>query len=297
MLKQRRILLTGASGWFGRSFISEFIKHNGVENIGQLTLVTSDGRELTHPLLRFTLKSITFDDACKFSDYDTIIQSSFLTRDKIQLLGAEKYSQQCQHIIDHVSDIIGKNPQSKVFLISSGAVYTDQSLYGKYKRIEEDVIQSTGLGDTKIFRIFGATTKYMDFRKWSAVCNFIKAAKQNQDIRINSDREILRGMVCMEDLSTLIIKIIGSKNKTPHHKMVCDAVSDISSIRNLAKLSLGTRNKIILPKNFNSSLIDNSYTGNPAIFKKLALKYDVDLKSSEQQIRHSINNFYSKSYN
>jgi len=295
MFEQRRILLTGASGWFGRSFISEYIKHNDIKSIQQLTLVTSNGRELIHPALPFKLKTVTFDEARRFDKFDTIIQSSFLTRDKIDILGAERYSQICENILRNLDETIEINPTAKIFLISSGAVYGDKSLYGKYKRIEELSVQKSK-NNSIILRIFGATTSYMDYRKWSAVCNFIKAAKQNKDIRINSDREILRGIVCMEDLSTLIIKILGSKSKTPHRKIVCDAVSDISSIRNLATLSLGTRNKIILLKNFNGSLIDNSYTGNPEIFKKLALKYEVELKSSEQQILNATNNFYPDTY-
>ena len=296
MLKQRKILLTGASGWFGRSFISEYIKQNGVENIRQLTLVTSDGRELIHPQLHVTLKTVTFDDACKFSDYDTIIQSSFVTRDKIGILGAERYSAVCEEIIESARAIIQQNLQAQVFLISSGAVYNDQSLYGRYKRLEEETFKSTKQQNLKIFRTFGATTRFMDYRSWSAICNFIKASTLNYDIKIQSNHEILRSIVCMEDLSNLIIKLIFSTKRDIGTNIVCDAVSDIVSIRDLAKLCIGYKNKIILPDDFNESIIDKDYIGDPTIFKQLAKAYKVKLKSPEQQIKNAVNNPYRNTY-
>ena len=48
-----------------------------------------------------------------------------------------------------------------------------------------------------VFRVFAATTRYMDFRPWSAICTFIKHKIAREDIKINSNREIMRGVVCM----------------------------------------------------------------------------------------------------
>ena len=294
MQQRGRILLTGASGWFGQSFISEFINYFGVESLRRLIPVTSDGRSISHPMLSSRLQTITFKEASKLRNIQEVIQASFLTRDKIQFLGAEKYSQECQLIINYVSDIISKNPQSKVFLISSGAIYSDQSLYGKYKRIEEEVIQSKALSDTNIFRIFGATTKYMDFRKWSAICGFIKTA--NQDIKITSNYEILRGIVCMEDLSRMIINMIDDERRSFENNVIVDAVSDIVSIREIAIMCLGSKNRVLLPDKFDDTIIDTSYTGDPLLFRKLASNYKINLKTPKQQIKNAKKNLYPGSY-
>lgn len=296
MSKHRKILLTGASGWFGRSFISEYVKHNGVESISNLTLVTSDGRRLTHPVLPFTLKTITFDDARKFNDYDTIVQSSFLTRDKIDTLGAQTYSSSCQVIIESARDIIQQNPRSQVFLISSGAVYNDQSLYGKYKRMEEQTFKSVKQQNLTILRIFGATTHFMDYRSWSAICNFIKASKLENDIQIESNNEVLRGIVCMEDLSRLIIKMMSPDIYKSRPNIVCDAVSDVTTIREIAEICISSRSKVILPQNYNYSKFDDSYVGDPRLFLKLGQSLNVTLKKRHRQILSAIENLYPETY-
>ena len=287
MTEHSRILLTGASGWFGRSFISEYVKHNGIKSISNLTLVTSDGRDITHPLLSFTLKTITFDDARKLSGYDTIIQSSFLTRDKIDTLGPQRYSAVCQAIIDSAREIIQQNPRSQVFLISSGAVYNDQSLYGRYKRIEEETFKEIIQQNLMIFRIFGATTQFMDYRRWSAICNFMKSHLTGQDIIIQSHEEILRGIVCMQDLSNLILKISNSKHEYNDNTNILDAVSHTTSIRLLAELCGSTKTNIILPEDYNINKVNSEYSGNSDLFQILARKYQLVLKSPSQQINNA----------
>ena len=296
MTEHSRILLTGASGWFGRSFISEYVKHNGIKSISNLTLVTSDGRDITHPLLSFTLKTITFDDARKLSGYDTIIQSSFLTRDKIDTLGPQRYSAICQAIIDSAREIIQQNPRSQVFLISSGAVYNDQSLYGIYKRIEEETFKAIIQQNLTVFRIFGATTRFMDYRNWSAICNFIKASKRKTNIHIESNKEISRGMVCMEDLSRLVLKMMTPDIDIPRPNIVCDAVSDIATIREIAELCISSENKVILPKKFNYHDFDDSYVGDPKLFLNLGSNLNVTLKKRHKQILSAINNLYPETY-
>lgn len=292
---QSRILLTGASGWFGRSFTSEYIKHYSATSFQKLTLVTSDGRDLIHPMLPFKLKTVIFDEVNRLGNYDVIIQSSFLTRDKIEILGPEKYSQICESILMNLEKTIQNNPKAKIFLISSGAVYNDKSLYGKYKRIEELLVQQSE-NDFVILRIYGATTSYMDYRPWSAICDFIRSKMLNEDIYIKANHRIKRGIVCMEDLSRFIIKSIQYKASGNSDKIVCDAVSDIISIDELAHLFEGFNIKIRLPEKFDYTKIDDSYTGDPTEFLKLCDTFNIKLKNPQEQILNALNNYYQDSY-
>lgn len=295
-MKHKKILLTGASGWFGQSFISEYMLQFGLSALENLTLVTSNGRAIIHPMITEKLKTVTLNEARELANYDTVIQASFLTRDKIPIIGAEKYSLECQAIIENVTRIVSRNQNSLVFLLSSGAVYNDDSLYGKYKRLEEKTLASIKPRDLATFRIFGATTRFMDYRRWSAVCNFVKASITKQDIHIQSEHEVCRGLVCMEDLARLIIEMIKTGDSIHKTNLVCDAVSEVVTIRRIAELCMNPKNKLILPEKYDFFKFDKNYVGDSKLFIRLAQDLNVTLKQHPAQIRNAINNVYQNTY-
>lgn len=291
-----KILLTGASGWFGRSFISEYIQTFGLPALQNITLVTSDGRPIRHPLVTGQLPTITLNDAKNKSSYHSIIQASFLTKDKISKIGTQNYSLACMKIIEEINRIVQMNPKSRVFVISSGAVYNDKSLYGEYKRLEEYTLKSLRSRNLAIFRVFGATTRFMDYRNWSAICNFVKAFYDKKDIHIRSEQEVCRGLVCMEDLSKLIIEMIKSSDNSFEDNIVCDAVSDIVTIRQIAELCVNPQNKVLVPEKYDFGKFDGTYTGDPNLFTDLANVLEVRLKMHPEQIQNAIHNEYPASY-
>lgn len=54
-------------------------------------------------------------------------------------------------------------------MISSGAIYSDNSLYGEYKRHEEKSVQLKTGNNIFIFRVFAATTRFMDYRRKTTI--------------------------------------------------------------------------------------------------------------------------------
>lgn len=294
--RHKRILLTGASGWFGQSFIAEYLKIYGAQRLKNLYLTTSNGRSISHPLLDFKLPTITNSMATTINDLDLIVHSSFLTKEKIISMGIESYNKQTENILNDFEKILQNNSNAVVCVISSGAVYGDTSQYGLYKRIEEDIAKNSLNNRVLIFRIFGATTKYMDFRNWSAVCTFLKENLNQRDIYIKSNQEVLRGFVCMEDLSNIIIKYFESiKDNQPIYE-VYDAVSDIKSIREIALELISDKIKVILPDNYDKNMKDYSYMGEKSKFLELSKRLNVNLKNCSKQLKNAQENYYIESY-
>lgn len=291
-----KTLVTGASGWFGRSFLSEYIKKYGILALNNLILVTSDGRSIRHPLVKHDLPTITLDQATEIKDFRAIIQAGFPTRDKIEILGEHDYSLTCEKIIETLSKILGENKHTKIFLISSGAIYSDNSLYGEYKRLEEKSVRLKTGNNIFIFRVFAATTRFMDYRSWSAFCYFMRCKMTGNNILIQSKHDVLRGIVCMEDLSRLIISLSESMEGRRKTTITCDAISDIVSIREIANMFEAPLTKIILPDNYDMSKRDRGYTGNPNTFKELASRHQISLKSYEAQVENTLQTFFKKSF-
>ena len=81
------------------SHLLRSIKKYGLEKSNNLILVTSDGRNTSHPIVPFELSTTTLDKVDSLNDLDTIVQAGFLTKDKIEVMGLKVYNSICSKII------------------------------------------------------------------------------------------------------------------------------------------------------------------------------------------------------
>ena len=118
----------------------------------------------------------------------------------------------------------------------------------------------------------------------------------NKDIQINSSKEIMRGVVCMEDLSKIILSLMENVDESSSNIEIYDAVSDIMSIREMAEIISDQKFNVIVPDNYNKLLKDFSYVGNMKNFHKLATKMKIVLKDCSKQLHNAQRSFYLKSF-
>lgn len=292
----KKILLTGASGWFGQSFVSEFIDFYGLKKLEHLILVTSDGRSITHPRVSYPLKTITMSEALGLSGIGVIVQAAFLTRDKIEKFGPKQYQIESEILLNNFKKILLKNSNARVYLISSGAIYKDPSLYGEYKRIEEKISENYACRDLIIFRVFMATTRYMQYRDWSSICYFLKQRKEGSDIVIRGMNHHLRSLVCLEDLSKFILLQEAFASPTGGLVNIFDAVSDSATIVDLAQYVSSGLVPVTLPDGFDHSSMNYEYSSNKEDFILRSLDFNMELKNVKSQVKNCIDGFYINYY-
>ena len=107
-----------------------------------------------------------------------------------------------------------------------------------------------------------------------------------QNITIESREELLRGIVCMQDLSDLILRIADKAEASQQKQKTYDAVSHVTSIRKLAILCSANEVSTILPENYDLSKINSEYSGRPEPFQTLAHDFKIELKPPGLQIEN-----------
>lgn len=286
MMLRKKILITGASGWFGKSFILSYVTQFSEKALSNLVMVTSDGRDINVPGIDTRLKTIPLKDINDINDVDVVIQSAFLTRDKIFEYGDDKYKAINLNIIDTVSNYVRENEISSVFLISSGAVNDSEDkkdLYSELKKCEEDIFLK--ICSPLILRVYGAAGKLTPKVSWSALSEFICKGKGDEEIYIRSKGRVLRSYVSFDVLSQLIIECI-SRAKTENQ--IIDACSLNIDIFTLAKNVAEIFDvEIFTNKDYDKTCIVDSYMGDGREFISLCKRYNVYLPTLEELISTS----------
>jgi nucleoside-diphosphate-sugar epimerase len=233
------ILLTGASGWFGKTFIYEYINSYGFRRcLDEVVPFTRDGRDIS--VLDYTIPSKKFPDLLNFSEANFLVHSAFITRDKISTMGDNLYKSENAKITQSVCALIERARFKKIFVTSSGVAGLPKEarikdLYAELKFQEECLIKERQSKGLFIYRIFGATGRFIPVCEWSAISNFISQCKSQKEITIRAKGKVLRSYVSFHDLSRLIISQISSENISDQASII-DAASINTDIHQIAKI-------------------------------------------------------------
>jgi len=291
----RNLLLTGASGWFGKSFIYEGYKIFGSSFLKENYFVASKARLLNVPGIPIPVSLISFEDAKNLTKVDYFVQSAFITRDKIDSLGKEGYISENQKIIDMSFELSrALNPDFHV-LISSGAVTKDSSLYGILKTVEEHRVLTGSAKDKKLFRVYGASGLFLPDIQWSALSQFVKCFHAKETILINSSGRILRSLIDFGDLSNIILKYFVRREIYPVEiidacNIEIDLVDVAQSISKLGDINL------VLPPSFDIKDTSSDYRGDTNELIKFATFVEHELTELDEQIERSINSLEFRGY-
>ena len=282
-----KILLSGASGWFGQSFIYSFIKMYGYENIDNLCLLTSDGKDIHHKLLNQTFTTNSLQNFTSSKKIDLFVQAAFLTRDKIDLLGESQYKEINQRIITDSQNLAEElNPSTRV-LISSGAVNNTNDIYGQMKSFEEKTILNSNSSLKVIFRVYGAMGINTPLLKWSAISDLISSAKKSNIIVIKSRANVIRGYVSFEKLSELILKISTSKLKSK--EIILSAVEHSNNLNEIANIISNIGKFECKSHNIDFNQPPDIYSADPTKFLNILDKFGLKRTSIVEDIVQTMN--------
>jgi nucleoside-diphosphate-sugar epimerase len=133
-----KIALTGATGWFGQTFIKQYIKKYSLELAKKnLFLLSSNGRQLKIPNIDHTFNTIALENIDQLENIDILIHSAFLTKDKIEAISADRFLVINRKITDKVVGFSINKKIKKIFIISSGSARNHDeagNIYGFFKK-------------------------------------------------------------------------------------------------------------------------------------------------------------------
>ena len=285
MAKIPNVILTGSTGWFGQSFIYTFVKKFGLDNINNLYLISSDGRNFRHKILNEDFQTSTIETVKIDNKIDLFVQSAFLTRDKLTKFGQKKYIEVNQEIIEKTDVLVDKCSPTKRVVISSGAVLDKNDIYGSMKLKEEESVRISSSDLSIIFRVYAALGINTPFNSWSAVSDLISSANRSNTIDMKSKNNVIRGFVSFEKLSQLILEI--SANKERKKFQIIAAIEHVNSLKEVASVI-----SMIKGTNINGRIdfneISNIYTSDPRNFLNMLKKYNLNMSSLENDIHETL---------
>ena len=233
MLRKKRLLLTGGTGFIGKWMLATFLHANRILSLSAEIVVLSRRPEVFlkefPELCSFTdvawlngdVRNLTQDTA---RDYNFVIHAA---TDVVAKSTPIEILDSCIGGTRSVLELMGRGTEKRrLLLLSSGAVYgrtppeipfipetwhgapdplTPSSAYGEGKRISEMLCSITASTqpdfEFSIARCFAFVGPHLPFDKHFAIGNFIGAAIRGEDIRIEGDGTPLRSYLYAADLA------------------------------------------------------------------------------------------------
>ena len=123
-----RLVIIGASGWYGKTLIHEYVIAYGREAASENLQLYGSHQSRLEIDIEDVKVVLTVDDLSKasqrsFSDFDGLIWYAFILKNKLPTLGKEGYWQQNQLIAERVFACITANPHLRITYFSSGVAY------------------------------------------------------------------------------------------------------------------------------------------------------------------------------
>jgi len=292
----RKILVTGATGWVGRSFLHElqFIipadKFNSTvvafASSATSLFSTNYSQEERISIPVYPLSSIVEHSN---GQHILLFHSAFLTKDRISSYGLDAFIEINQRITEIVFRCVQASASSRIACISSGAasnaekeqntsIATFSDPYGHLKRSEE--VRLSKIADTQVFRIYALTGQFIRDPQVFAIGDFLLKALNNNPIKINSSFPVIRSYVSAHDVAKCALSWLMSSDE-PQEPI--GASTHILTLRSLAGLISEIYS---LPPLESSPFTDrpNSYCCSPIAFYQILSRYDIKPLSMIEQI-------------
>jgi nucleoside-diphosphate-sugar epimerase len=293
MDKPSRIVITGASGWIGRSVVKTLIRIYGTDILEKTELYGTSSRELklTSGITINVRKLQTISTSGKINLF---VPLAFQTQDKLNEMSKLEYIQKNKDLIDLHSKIIQDHAIERAVFFSSGIVaMTPDDLertesywvYKELKTLEENVFfenfskQSTNVAACRLFSVSGS--EMQDPKKY-ALGDFLLCAMAKRRITLNSQKKIYRKYVDIEDICESLIKETNNKSVTLIESggtklTLLELARNVSQIFELGEEFLAEVDE--------SNLESDHYYSTSLGMEDLFAKHSIHALNLEQQIR------------
>ena len=238
------ILLTGASGWFGRTALWEFEQAYGPEALRQQVIpFASTSKSIDFGSPHGPVQARPLRELLEVPNPSGLQHLAFLTPDRVTERGLSAYVASNRGITALVAALLHAHPTLPVVTTSSGAAaaldHAEPDLegnpYATLKQEEEDLLRrESHTRMAVVFRAYAASGRFMHGAERFALGDFLLQALARQRIRIQSAAPVERSYVHVGILMQLAWSLLLSPDPPGFQAM--DACTHHLSLLELATL-------------------------------------------------------------
>lgn len=191
---KERILVLGAGGWFGQTFL------NMSNNVSPTLLIGTTRRGGME---------IWSEDVIKNFEPTIVLNFAFITRNKLSIYGREKFISTNLELIEKMKFCGELKTVRQLLTVSSGASLSPQAqtgldsieIYGALKKFEEQVAASliSNKRSVVILRAYSVSGPYNRKAQEYAFTSFVNQALQYKKIHITAEKKVYRRYISVGD--------------------------------------------------------------------------------------------------
>lgn len=292
------LLLTGASGWFGRTALWEFEREHGPEALRRDVIPFASRERWVEfnsphgPVKAQPLKAIT-----QVRNPRGLLHLAFLTRDKVEELGWQRYVDTNRAITDVVDKVLQAWPTMPVVTTSSGAAAAldgqppdlEGNPYATLKQEEEALLERQAATRMAIvFRVYAASGCFMSRPQKFALGDLILQALAGQTLQVKAPHPVWRSYGSVEQLMQLgwlLLQRSGEAACPGFRRLdACGPALELAELAAEVAEELGVS---LQPRRITSAAMDH-YGGDGAAFLALLQRHGLQPLSLREQIRITI---------
>ncbi len=299
-------LLTGASGWFGRTALYEYEQEHGPEALRRDVIpFASRERWVDFDSPHGPVKALPLEAITQVSNPRGLLQLAFLTRDKVEELGWERYVTTNRAITAKLGEVLRAWPMMPVVAISSGAAAAldgkppdlEGNPYATLKQEEEALLESeSATRMAMVFRVYAASGRFMTRPEKFALGDFLLQALQGEVIRVRAPHRVTRSYVSIESLMALSWELLRQPSDQQRFRLM-DACTNTLDLRELAGLVAAETSTSVQGPTVDSHGAPDLYQGETGPFRELlrsrhsqplAMEAQIHLTHFGLKIRHQL---------
>ncbi len=296
---QGLLVVTGATGWFGRTALHELQRLLGPETFSRRVRAFAN-RSSTIASTGFVdgvVRAIPIaplaelPEIASLEPIEALLHTAFLTREHVERVGVEAYINVNRGITGLVCRSLESSLSARAVVISSGAAaaldavacleeYLHSDPYGVLKSEEERRLSA--IADTLVLRAYAVSGRFMRDPEQFALGDFLLRALEGLPIVIKAPMPVIRGYGHAGNMVNLAFRWLWSDRLPPTHPIA--AVSHEVELLELASLISSLYDLPPTATDIDPSLSPNRYSADPSTYLNMLHLLGIVPRSVEEQI-------------
>ena len=288
LLRYKRIVITGATGWLGSEASELIAEALGEEFNRRVSLVSSSPKIMQRS--SYTFHTIGWEEFKTLKSINLLIHFAYLNQDRAEKVGLQQFIQTNRLITDDINHVLNANLGCELLAASSGAASyyhgnidstNSMEVYASLKmESEECFLQNSNIGSILNMRIWNVTGPSLSINSDYAVANFFKQALNSNHIELTGNSASTRTYVDIKDMMYIFLLSLEKKQK-----ITIDSGGYRISLLDLASKVLGelgfSSRSISLSGEFGPI---SHYNPDPRFFNQMASDLQLELSNIDVQV-------------